>query len=889
MTKQEAKEKIAELVSKYEHLNPTEIKSYHEAKTKQGFVQPLFQYLGWDFLNTNEVAPEEKASKGRVDYAFKLHGVSQFYLEAKPLKADLNKLEYKEQVTTYAYNKGVTWAMLTDFEALHVFNAQTGQHFLNLNHKDYLANFDKLWLLSRESIASGLLNKEAAQYGALPPSVTIEKRLYEQLRQWREELFTQLYHYNSSLSFSQIDEIIQRFFNRLIFIRTCEDRGIEEKVLLSALNQWKTSGYRGELIESVRQIFRQFDGYYDSDLFLLHPVDQVYVESPTIEHIITGLYQVASGLASYDFSVIDADILGAVYEQYLGHVATIVKQRVKEPVIEVTAKKQHRKEHGIYYTPQFITNYIVKETAGRLLKERAYSDILNIRILDPACGSGSFLIRAYDELLNYHADKWSKPVSELDQRERLPILKNNIFGVDLDMQAVEIARLNLLLRSLARRETLPSLADNVRQGNSLVSGTEEELTDYFGDEWREKKPFNWDQEFKDVMAEGGFDVVIGNPPWVSLSGKHKSLDLPEQELRYLFDNFSLNTYLPNLYEAFIWRALELLKEGGLFSYIVPDRLATNQQFIGLREHILRNYTMERLLFRFPFPGVMADTMVFVIRKSKPQGKENIEILDYPSQKTTMVPQSTFLSSSDFQFFFVDSGIANIFQKINNKKEVRNLHSIVKSTSGCGARSSLLHKKSLGRKEIKVMKGENIGRYANKGFFWFEFKDENLTGRTRDIEKLGIKEKVLIRKTGIDIVATFDDSGVYPEQSLYFLYGADRGTLCYLLGILNSKLINTYYRNLAVTNRDTTPQLKNIDLDKFPIIVPADKKRHDDLVSIVDRMLELNKKVGALSEFEAERRQALEKQMQDTDTAIDNLVYKLYELTEDEIKVIESQP
>jgi len=211
------------LVSKYGHLSPSEIKGYHEAKTKQAFIQPLFQHLGWDFTNIEEVAPEEKASKGRVDYAFKLQGVSQFYLEAKPLKADLNDPKHSQQAITYAYNKGVTWAVLTDFEGLRLFNAQTGKPFLNLTCQNYLEDFDKLWLLSRESLESGLLNKEAARYGALPPSVAIEKRLFDQLRQWREELFTQIHNYNPSLSLSHIDETIQRFFNRLIFIRTCED------------------------------------------------------------------------------------------------------------------------------------------------------------------------------------------------------------------------------------------------------------------------------------------------------------------------------------------------------------------------------------------------------------------------------------------------------------------------------------------------------------------------------------------------------------------------------------------------------------------------------------------------------------------------------------------
>jgi type I restriction-modification system DNA methylase subunit len=511
ITQEQARQEIANLVAKYQSLTAATIKKYTEADTRRVFILPLFQALGWDVYSREEVAEEVKAVSGRVDYVFKLHGVSQFYLEAKALRAELTKPEYVKQAITYAYNKGITWAVLTDFEGLQAYNAQTGRLFINLSHDNYLKDFDDLWLLSRESLESNALNEKAEKYGALPTRLGIEQRLYNQLRQWREDLFTQLYRYNPKLSFNQVDEIIQRLFNRLIFIRTCEDRRIEDRVLLGAVHEWRSGGCKGELIEALRRIFRDFNGYYDSDLFEIHLTDQVFIESTIIEGTINGLYEIPGGMASYDFSLIDADVLGAVYEQYLGHVATVVKQRAKEaqirmdlgypvgPTFELTAKKERRKEHGIYYTPRFITNYIVKETVGRFLEESSYNEILNMKILDPACGSGSFLIRAYDELLSYHAYRRSKSVSDLDQYERLPILTRNIFGVDLDMQAVEIARLNLLLRSLAKRETLPSLADKIRQGNSLISGTEGELKGYFGNNWREKKSFNWEQEFSQVF------------------------------------------------------------------------------------------------------------------------------------------------------------------------------------------------------------------------------------------------------------------------------------------------------------------------------------------------------------------------------------------------------
>jgi type I restriction-modification system DNA methylase subunit len=984
MTKEDTKNKIAELVAKYKQLSLSEIKSYHEAKTKQGFVLPLFQYLGWDIFNTDEVAPEEKASKGRVDYAFKLHGISQFYLEAKPLKADLNKAEYKEQIVTYAYNKGVTWAVLTDFEGVQVFNAQTGQRFLNLNHENYLTDFDKLWLLSRDSLQSNMLNKEAAKYGALPPAIPIERRLYDQLRHWREELFTQLHHYNPGLSFSQIDEVIQRFFNRLIFIRTCEDRGIEEKVLLSAVNQWKSSGHKGELIEPLREIFHQFDGYYDSDLFLLHPVDQVYVESSTIEHIITGLYEIPGGLASYDFSIIDADVLGAVYEQYLGHVATVVKQRAKEaqaridlglapePAIEITAKKQRRKEHGIYYTPKFVTNYIVKETVGHFLQEHSYDEILNIKILDPACGSGSFLIRAYDELLNYHADKRGKSVTDLDQWERLPILTNNIFGVDLDTQAVEIARLNLLLRSLAKRETLPSLADNIRQGNSLISGTEEELKNYFGDKWQEKKPFNWEMEFKDITSQGGFDVVIGNPPYVRIQA------LPRDEADYYRRIYQSAFGSFDIYVLFLERGIKLLKPGGRLGFITSGKFLKADYGEKIQRLLRSECTVESIIdlsAQTVFAEATTYPVIIVLKKGAEERLLHYAFIPEHAGVSQMIDLSVFPTSMTDQEAVV-KGIwppvattdvlmtkltkntvslgevsDRIFQGlVTSADKIYILDKRAEPSEGkirvysrnlereCELESGLLKPLLMGKDierygypipnqlllfPYKVSEGEaeliSQQEFASVYPRCWEYLLQNREalenreqGKMRH-EKwyayvypkslaLHDRPKLLTGVLANKSRFTFDHEGVF-----YFMGGGNAGgygitlksdarareNYLYVLALLNSTLLEFNLRKISSPFRGGFFSYARRYIEKLPIRQidfdnPTDKKMHDDLVALVGKMLELNKKLKALSHFEAEHRQALEKEIEHVDKTIDSLVYKLYGLTQDEIKIIESE-
>jgi type I restriction-modification system DNA methylase subunit len=952
---EEAHQEIATLIAKYQSLDEKTVKKYSEADTRRVFILPLFKALGWDVYSREEITEEERASGGRVDYAFKLHGVSQFYLEAKALRADLNKLEYAKQVTTYAYNKGVTWAVLTDFEGLKVFNAQTGRLCLNLSYHDYLPDFSELWLLSREAFEKNALNEWAEKHGVLPPRLGIEQRLYNQLRQWREELYTQLYHYNRHLTFDQIDEVIQRLFNRLIFIRTSEDRGIEERVLLSALHQWRGGGRKGELIEVLQRIFRNFDGYYDSDLFQPHLTDQVFIEGATIESIINGLYDVPGTMASYDFSVIDADVLGAVYEQYLGHVATVVKQRVKEaqarmdlgfpsePIFEVTAKRQRRKEHGIYYTPRFVTDYIVKETVGRFLQERTYNEVNNIKIIDPACGSGSFLIRAYDELLNYHADKRGKAAAELGQWERLPILTGNIFGVDLDIQAVEIARLNLLLRSLARREVLPSLASNICQGNSLISGTEEELRPYFGDAWREKRPFNWEQEFKDIMAHGGFDVVIGNPPYIGFQG---FVD-PEQGKAYLRDHYDSAIGRFDIYLPFLERGIKLLKEGGLLGFICPTNFMKRQHGKALRDFLLANCKLLRIVdfqdFQV-FEEALNYTGIFILQKFRASAEHELQYvtrrIDNPpiavkqSNLTTgswivVRPSATELVSKIKQpsiplgdlvdsisegivtgkneVFVLTSSKANslvlekdLLKTVLQGKQIRRYYLepptrlLIYPYRIHNGKSEVIRESDLGSQFHAIWSYLNSqrGLLSGRGYFdksgksWYELWCERSFAQ-QAADKIVVSELASTNRfayCGKDIFYLDTACGIIPKDKSF-------SALLYLLGILNSPLMESYYKLTTVPKASgfyiyKTMFLKDLPIRSINFDIPTEKKLYHDLVALVDRMLELNKRLAPIRTTPCNERDELLREIERTDQEIDNLVYDLYGLTDEERKIVE---
>jgi type I restriction-modification system DNA methylase subunit len=980
MGKKEARQELVKLVDKYQSLTPSTIRKYTEADTRRIFIIPLFHAMGWDVYSREEVAEEVKAATGRVDYVFKLHGVSQFYLEAKALRVDLTKPEYIKQAITYAYNRGITWAVLTDFERLLLYNAQTGRLFINLSYDNYLRDFDDLWLLSRESLENNVLNERAEKYGALPPRLGIEQRLFNQLRHWREELFTQLYHYNPNLSFNQIDEVIQRLFNRLIFIRACEDRRIEDRVLLGAVHEWRSSGRREELIEALRSIFRDFDGYYNSDLFALHLVDQVFIESTTIEGIINGLYEVPSGMAGYDFSVIDVDVLGAVYEQYLGHVATVVKQRAKEaqirmdlglpsePTFELAAKKERRKEHGIYYTPRFVTDYIVKETVGRFLKERSHNEILNIKILDPACGSGSFLIRAYDELLNYHAYRSGKSVTELDQYERLPILIKNIFGIDLDMQAVEIACLNLLLRSLAKREILPSLTDNIRQGNSLISGTEEELGSYFGDNWQEKKPFNWEQEFEDIMVDGAFDVIIGNPPYVRIQ------TLPRDEADYYREFYQSAFGSFDIYILFLEQAIKLLKRGGRLGFITSGKFLKADYGRRIKQLLYQNCTMESVI-DLSAQQIFAEATTYPVIIVLKEGAEDkllryISIpIDVDPSKITQPIDTLKLQTTTTNQEAVIKGIwppvavgDNLLAKLSKnavpleelaerifvglqtsadkvyilEKQGEPSEDRIKAYSHGLEQEfkleSALLKPLLSGKDIerygspipnmlllfpyKVTRGktelmlpqEFASAYPNCWEYLLQNREtlENReTGKMRH-EKwyayvypknlaLHDQRKIAIPRLVSRLAAVYDREGNFYLDNVdvggLILKEKDDAQWLYVLGLLNSKLLDFYLHRISVPFRGGFYSANRQFLEPLPIHHinfdnQSEKKMHDDLVALVNKMMEQNKRLAPIHNTPCNERDELLREINRMDSEIDSLVYDLYGLTEEERKILE---
>ena len=315
ISKETARLEVAKLVAKLQELASPERDACKrkEENTKKDFILPLFRALGWDVENSKEVFAEYDASNGAVDYAFRIGGVSRFFVEAKPLEASLTEPKPIKQAVGYALHRGVPWAILTSFDNLHIFYA-LGEapkpemlRWKTFHYTDYIPHFDDLWLLSRDSIESGATDEAAHRDGRLPPRLSIEQRLFRQFREWREKLTNDLLRYHKDeLTDAQVDEVVERLFNRLIFIRNCEDES-DQRLLWQAWQEWLSKKRRGSLVASVRRIFNQFRDWYDSDLFpeephLLDRPDLVHLDDDPLEEIVRGLYSIPGGYADYDFS-----------------------------------------------------------------------------------------------------------------------------------------------------------------------------------------------------------------------------------------------------------------------------------------------------------------------------------------------------------------------------------------------------------------------------------------------------------------------------------------------------------------------------------------------------------------------------------------------------------
>ncbi len=941
---------IVELVDRFDRNRDSyRSGSYNETQLRREFLDPFFEVLGWDVSNKRGYAEAYKdvIHEGAIkiggatkapDYCFRIGGTRKFFLEAKKPSVDIKGDTHPAyQLRRYAWSAKLPLSILTDFEEFAVYDCRVRPtqadraavaRIFYINYADYIDRWNEIdSVYSRDSVLRGSFDEYVESSKGKRGTSEIDSSFLEEIESWRTALARNIALRNPSLSQRELNFTVGRTIDRIIFLRICEDRGVEDYGQLMALQNGRNVYAR------LCHLFRRADERYNSGLFHYRDEKQrsghpdvisfgLTIDDRTIKQIIKSLYYPES---PYEFSVLSADILGQVYEQFLGKVIRLTTQH--RAVVE--DKPEAKKAGGVYYTPTYVVDYIIENTVGQLLKEKSLKQVGKLKILDPACGSGSFLIGAYQCLLDWHYDfytkngpeKWSKGRSpslqqdasggwRLTTGERKRILLDNIYGVDIDSQAVEVTKLSLLLKVLEgeteqtltrqfrffRERALPDLGNNIKCGNSLIGPdiyVEQQMSLLDENERFRINVFDWEDEFQAIMKVGGFNAVIGNPPWISLKGKFGAGIYPKHEIDYMIEKFSGNTYMPNMYEYFIAQGIRLIIDGGYFGYIVPDRLGFNSQFQKLRREILKQCQVLSLVYKVPFPRITADTLVFVFRrKNNPDRDELVAIGEY-GKESLDIPQREFEQSPTHTFqYYENVEIRNVIKKIESSSNVCPLGNLCETTSGFGGRSSSITSKRTSNLQIETLKGDSIGRYALKKKYWFEFNQQNITGRTTNKIKLGAKPKILLRKTGARILATFDDSGIFPEQSLYFLFN-NRSNLdfMYLLGILNSAVVNFLFTNRYVTNKRSIAQLKKNHLDEIPIpnidaSDPVCTACHSQMVELVEQILSLHRHY-AIAKTHHEKT-TIQRQIAATDQRIDRLVYDLYDLTEDEIQIVETE-
>ncbi len=900
---EEARQEITKLVALYQGLDDKSIKKYSEADTRRVFILPLFKALGWDVSSREEVSEEERVSRGRVDYAFRIGRIPKFFLEAKALRADLDNPQYADQVINYAYHKGVTWAVLTDFEGLKVFNAEVRAadvfqaRLFELTYGEYLSRFDQLWLLSREACEHNLLDEEALKWGKKIKKTPVGQQLFSDLVTWRGLLHKHLSFSNQGYTSGEIDEAVQRILDRLMFIRTCEDREIEPPTLHPMLREWQNGAHK-DLVRELRQVWHDFNNGYDSRLFQPHIADQLKFAPRELEQVIEGLYQSRDLSVKYDFDAIDADVLGGIYEQYLEH---LLKGAGRE--VEAVPERRKRKAQGIYYTPKFVVRYIVENTLGPALEGKSLNEAKRIRILDPACGSGSFLVEALDFLeRHWRRQGWVAEGGEqadfFDYVTRVQFLTDNLYGVDLDAQAVEIAQLNLLLKSAQQRALLPDLKNNIRQGNSLISGTEEELRSYFGNQWEEKHRFNWEEQFKDIMADGGFDVVIGNPPYVQMSMEPT---LEHGLKRYLLDTFGLSMGRLNTFGFFIQRGIALLKQGGFLSYIIPNTFLTQEYYGQLRKFVLDNCQVVTVatLEEMPFKAAVVENVITVLRKegeNKLRESNDVSIVELGRNERWYVPQSIFYESFNHAFMIrVSVEVDALRSKIDKHSiKLNKLLNVNQAIALKHDRASCLFNEPHGSEYKKVVDGRDIARYDINWPGTYLLYDVHKIHSCKREDIFLADEKIFFRRVGDRIIAALDAAQHYALNTLVVVTPrAQEVNLRFILALMNSRLLNWYYKLFLKSAKKVFSEIQARQIEQLPLRRidfdnPADKKMHEDLVALVERMLELNKRLAPIRNTPCNERDELQREIERTDEKIDNLVYDLYGLSKEEKDIVKGE-
>jgi TaqI-like C-terminal specificity domain/Eco57I restriction-modification methylase/N-6 DNA Methylase len=952
-----------------------------EAHIRQSLIDPLFEALGWDVGNRamtapqyREVIPEDsldvEGQQKAPDYTFRVGSLPKFYAEAKKCGVNIGADPAPAfQLRRYGWSAKLALSILTDFEELGIYDctmrpspSEKASHarIQYFHFEEYPDRWRELWdVFSREAVWSGAFDQYAASKRKRGTS-EVDVEFLKEMEGWRLALAGNIALRNKNLSLDDLNAAVQLTIDRVVFLRMAEDRGLEPYEQLLKLCE------RADIYSRfMHDLSRRADQKYNSGLFHFQKesgvseepdriTPKLAVDDKVFKLILQSLY-FAHG-SPYQFGVMPVEILGTVYERFLGKVIRLtVGHQAK-----IEEKPEVRKAGGVYYTPAYIVEYIVKQTVARQIEGRSPAQLAGskdkspFRVLDMACGSGSFLLGAYRCLLDYCSNWYAEHKPEnfkkavykdprtghwrLTIEERKRILTTHIFGVDIDLQAVEVTKLSLLLKVLEGEtdqslslsqlafgdRALPNLADNIKCGNSLVG------PDYYTaklivdpEEIRIVNPFDWKQRFPEAMKAGGFDCIIGNPPYLRVSGINEELD------QYIRLNYETIFGHFDYYIAFLERSVRMLNRGGLLGFIVPNKFLVRRYANRFRPWLLNNSTLLSLvdLSAVPvFEGASIYPVVIVLANEKYKHKSNRPLSvatitrdAFPAfvrsgkVKSSEINQERFSLNRNFIFDISIVGDDNaVFKRINNGTEP--LGAFARALTGTPAIKlfyewgSLLVPQHKIKGAVKALPFINVSNVSSYSINWGKeiraAKKRLATPYLRfHPEYVGenkwrvfcIKPKIVIAGTAKRLTAALDSVG-YANLSLYAIvdWESQRAYhINYLLALLNSTLLNFWFTKKFGSTRMSGGYLtyNGVYLEQLPIFKldfdnAAHRSCHDRLVQLVNQMLELHQKLGSVKSTAQEA--ILKRQIGATGMEIDRIVYDLYGLTADEIALIEGQ-
>lgn len=806
---------------------------------------------------------------------------------------DLAKVE--TQAFGYKNNQpGCVYVITSNFEKLRFYidNAVDFEEF-NL-FQITRERFEVLWLcLSSEYLLKNIPKQIKDE--SLTQEENITKQLYKDYSLFRNEIFDSIQKNNPDYDKLTLFKKTQKLLDRFLFIFFAEDRLLlPPNSIREIINQWVT--LRDEL-DAYVPLYNRFKKYFDymntghkgkkHDIFAynggLFAPDEI-LDNIKIDD--TLLYTHTQKLSDYDFeSEVSVNILGHIFEHSLNDIEEI---QAELQGIETDKKKSKRKKDGVFYTPKYITKYIVDNTVGKLCEEKKselaideaeyekdrkgrkkktlkallqkledYRNwLLELTICDPACGSGAFLNQALEFLIKEHGY-----IDELNTKllgESIPfpniensILENNLFGVDINEESVEIAKLSLWLRTAQKGRKLTTLNNNIKCGNSLIDDVE-----VAGD-----KAFNWQEEFPTVFKNGGFDVVIGNPPYVFTRTGEFLEESKEYILDYVLEKSIATTSKGlniqkgkiNLFAIFIIKAVEILNQKGLQSFIIPNNILRATPYEAIRKYLLEKSSIDEIvdLGKGVFSDATVSTVIMSHSKFKKQNKVKItkNIVDLASENcsNSLIPQEFFLNNEQYVLnILVDERDISIINKVEKSPNILGDFFKYISPGIDGDKKKYVLNQKENENYKPLLFGKSFTRYYIRATSDFILYDRNLLNRARK-EEIYLSDKIILQRISgglMPLTGTIDRENFYTFNSVNNLIPKEDFTrfLEYFMALINSRLINWYYAIKFSNRSNLTVNISKTFLQILPVFISQDESTVSNLKELVNHIISANKKL-----------------------------------------------